>query len=248
MPVKKGKGCVANVMREWKAGTLHSGKGGDVVKDQEQAVAIALSMCGKSKPKGASYEELASKLLAEIKAMPQKSPDQFDLAERPFGRIAKPFMPGRMGIIAPKFGGDCGCGPDCGCKGCRSKYSEGKRQPMAIGYPTPQFDEEGAYGVELDEIMEMLVDRLQVIHGLTSEIERAIMNAAQAGGEMEMERWVQDKITLAADYLSAAANQVMYGNGITVEMEDEEEVEEGENQYGRVYGGGGYPGYAEGKR
>jgi hypothetical protein len=34
---------VAKVMREYKAGGLHSGKGGPVVKDQKQAVAIAMS-------------------------------------------------------------------------------------------------------------------------------------------------------------------------------------------------------------
>lgn len=34
---------VEKVMREYKAGTLHSGKGGKVVKSREQAVAIAMS-------------------------------------------------------------------------------------------------------------------------------------------------------------------------------------------------------------
>ena len=34
---------VAKVMREYKAGGLHSGKGGPVVKSQKQAVAIAMS-------------------------------------------------------------------------------------------------------------------------------------------------------------------------------------------------------------
>ena len=34
---------VAKVMGEYKEGTLHSGKGGPVVKSQKQAVAIALS-------------------------------------------------------------------------------------------------------------------------------------------------------------------------------------------------------------
>jgi len=48
MPVKRGKGCVADVMREWKAGQLRSGVGGKAVEDQKQAVAIALSMCGAS--------------------------------------------------------------------------------------------------------------------------------------------------------------------------------------------------------
>lgn len=39
--MKAGK--VKKIMHEWKAGTLHSGKGGPVVKSQKQAVAIAIS-------------------------------------------------------------------------------------------------------------------------------------------------------------------------------------------------------------
>lgn len=34
---------VGTVMREYKSGTLHSGKGGPVVKSPKQALAIALS-------------------------------------------------------------------------------------------------------------------------------------------------------------------------------------------------------------
>lgn len=43
--MKKSAGMkkVGNVMGEYKAGTLHSGKGGPVVKSRKQAVAIALS-------------------------------------------------------------------------------------------------------------------------------------------------------------------------------------------------------------
>jgi hypothetical protein len=40
---KKKKNKVAKVMHEYKAGTLHSGKGGPVVKSRKQAIAIALS-------------------------------------------------------------------------------------------------------------------------------------------------------------------------------------------------------------
>lgn len=40
---------VEKVMREYKAGTLHSGKGGKVVKSRKQAVAIALSSARKKK-------------------------------------------------------------------------------------------------------------------------------------------------------------------------------------------------------
>lgn len=39
------------VMHEWKTGTLHSGKGGPVVKNQKQAVAIALSEAKKKAKK-----------------------------------------------------------------------------------------------------------------------------------------------------------------------------------------------------
>lgn len=42
---------VAKVMREYKAGGLHSGKGGPVVKSQKQAVAIAMSEAGMAKKK-----------------------------------------------------------------------------------------------------------------------------------------------------------------------------------------------------
>lgn len=47
MPLNKKK--VEKVMREYKAGTLHSGKVGKVVKSRKQAVAIALSAARKKK-------------------------------------------------------------------------------------------------------------------------------------------------------------------------------------------------------
>jgi len=50
---KKGKMAkVSKVMKEFKAGGLHSGKGGKVVKSPKQAIAIALSEAGMSKKKG----------------------------------------------------------------------------------------------------------------------------------------------------------------------------------------------------
>lgn len=43
MKMTKADKKVGKVMGEYKAGTLHSGKGGPVVKSRKQAVAIALS-------------------------------------------------------------------------------------------------------------------------------------------------------------------------------------------------------------
>ena len=40
---KKAQKKVGSVMHEFKAGSLHSGKGGPVVKNRKQAIAIALS-------------------------------------------------------------------------------------------------------------------------------------------------------------------------------------------------------------
>ena len=47
--MKKTQAKISKVMREYKAGTLHSGKGGPVVKNPKQAVAIALSQSRKKK-------------------------------------------------------------------------------------------------------------------------------------------------------------------------------------------------------
>jgi ribosomal protein L21E len=51
MKKTKAEKKISKVMREYKAGELHSGKGGPVVKSQKQAVAIALSQARKAKKK-----------------------------------------------------------------------------------------------------------------------------------------------------------------------------------------------------
>ena len=42
-PISKKQAKVGTVMHEFKTGTLHSGKGGPVVKNPKQAIAIAIS-------------------------------------------------------------------------------------------------------------------------------------------------------------------------------------------------------------
>jgi len=51
MKKTKAEAKISKVYKEFKAGTLHSGKGGPVVKNSKQAVAIALSQAGMSKPR-----------------------------------------------------------------------------------------------------------------------------------------------------------------------------------------------------
>ena len=50
MKMSKGAKKIGKVMSEYKAGSLHSGKGGPVVKSKKQAIAIALSEAGKALP------------------------------------------------------------------------------------------------------------------------------------------------------------------------------------------------------
>ena len=50
MATKKQSAKIGKVMHEYKTGTLHSGKGGKVVKSRDQAIAIAMSEA-KIKPK-----------------------------------------------------------------------------------------------------------------------------------------------------------------------------------------------------
>lgn len=45
----KAQKKVAKVMHEFKGGSLHSGKGGPVVKNRKQAIAIALSEARRAK-------------------------------------------------------------------------------------------------------------------------------------------------------------------------------------------------------
>ena len=98
-------------------------------------------------------------------------------------------------------------------------YSEKAAEVIAEGLFPADFSENEAIG--------MLRNRLRVMHARVSDIEEAIEMAMGAGREVEMDPWMVDKITLAADYLSAVADNALHGDGIKVEVEN--------NEYDRPY-------------
>lgn len=71
MPVNpRSKSCVGDEMRRFKSGELHSGGSGKVVQNKKQALAIALSACGKSKYaenfQSMGYSEETAKTVADM--------------------------------------------------------------------------------------------------------------------------------------------------------------------------------------
>ncbi len=105
--------------------------------------------------------------------------------------------------------GKCGKCPAC----------EQKKSLMVLG-----FSEDAAstlaretYPLDFSEdITPMIMGRLKVIIGRCQDIMQAVQEAHMAAkmtnGEVEMESWMVDKMTLAADYLSAVADGVKYGD------------------------------------
>jgi hypothetical protein len=77
----KAQKKVGTVMREFKAGELHSGKKGPVVKSPKQAIAIALSEAGMSKPKKMAMGGVVSKgqLKSDLVALPVSSKEASDM-------------------------------------------------------------------------------------------------------------------------------------------------------------------------
>ena len=113
-----------------------------------------------------------------------------------------------------------------------SEKEKKKEHLMAIGYSeqSAEIIAEGMFPTDFSEsrTLDMVRNRLRVMHARLSDIEQAIEMAMGAGREVEMEPWMVDKITLSADYISAVADNALHGDGLEVEIEDEE--------YDRPYG------------
>jgi len=97
---------------------------------------------------------------------------------------------------------------------------------MAIGYSerSAEVISESMFPTDFSEnrALDMVRNRLRVMHARLSDIEQAIEMAMGAGREVEMEPWMIDKITLAADYISAVADNALHGDGLEVEIENRE--------------------------
>ena len=112
------------------------------------------------------------------------------------------------------------------------------QQPAALGYPTPNFGPEvmdalnfkkkkkvrGGSVANFSEDVEadMALARIDVMRGRLDELAMKLGPMMELG-EVEMDVWMHDKLTLAADYISAVADAALYGGGLELEMEEEEE-------------------------
>jgi hypothetical protein len=126
---------------------------------------------------------------------------------------------------------------------CMTEKQKKKEHLMAIGYSEQSAEviAEGMFPTENfseGEIISMVRNRIRVMHARLSDIEEAIELAMGAGGEVEMQPWMVDKITLAADYITSVADNALHGDGIEVEIEGEdgEEKEFTLNQLDSLYG------------
>lgn len=105
-----------------------------------------------------------------------------------------------------------------------------------LGYPTPNFGpevnemiknsnskrkEKAATNFSEDVEADMAIGRIDVMRGRLDELATKLGMLAELG-EVEMDIWMHDKLTLAADYISAVADAAMYGGGVEVEPEEEE--------------------------
>ena len=94
---------------------------------------------------------------------------------------------------------------NCQCLECSSN-----KRLVPTGHINPE--------VTNSRIIGMVMNRLKVIQGITKKIlesvEEANQLAEEQGKTLQMEPWMIDKITLAADYLSAVEDNATHGDGL----------------------------------
>ena len=96
-----------------------------------------------------------------------------------------------------------------------------KRIHRGLGIPSRDHSESADYSEDVDA--DMALGRIDVMRGRLDELAMKLGQLMELG-EVEMDLWMHDKLTLAADYISAVADHAMYGGGIEVEPEEEESM------------------------
>ncbi len=114
-----------------------------------------------------------------------------------------------------------GCGGKCGCPKCPDMGNR-KSNMMSLGYSEAAVDAvlfaQRPQDYSENEQLGMIMSRLKVIQGRAAEMQMVLESAMMTGQEVELEQWMVDKLTLAADYISAAADNAKYGDGVELEM------------------------------
>ena len=107
---------------------------------------------------------------------------------------------------------------------------ERKARKGSKDYPKTLDIVDNSEDVEAD----MAIGRIDVMRGRLDELAKKLGMLSELG-EVEMDVWMHDKLTLAADYISAVADAALYGDGIEVEAEEDS----------KMYGEGKRPDYPD---
>ena len=204
MPIKKGKDCFGDVIGEYKRGQLHSGKGGPKVKSDKQAKAIAQSMCYNESCGGACGCEKCPRAQGRKAKFVELGFSEDAAHEWVFGQMAAP-----LGYPTPTFGPEVEEA---------IKNGKSKRKDKAVTN-FGETDVEANMAMLRIDTMRARLDDMAMKLGPMMEL-----------GEVEIDTWMHDKLTLAADYVSAVADAVATGHGVELEIEEEEEKLFGEKK------------------
>jgi hypothetical protein len=249
MPIPKGPNCFGDVMKEHKAGQLHSGKGGPVVKSDKQAKAIASSMCYDEGCGGGCGCKSCPRAQGRKAAVMTMGYSEEAADALVFGQMAAP-----LGYPTPNFGpevneaimnakeGKPGLWANIHAKRKRMKRKGNKERKARKGdknYPdTLDIDKkdkadhatQGIPGIKYgtyDEAKhgessdtEMALARVDVMLGRLSEMKQGLMQMQSMGADIEIDAWMRDKLTLSADYISAVADNALFGGGLEAEYDE----------------------------
>ena len=67
----------------------------------------------------------------------------------------------------------------------------------------------------------MAMAGVDVMLGRLGEMKLALMQMQSMGAEVEIEAWMRDKLTLSADYISAVADNAIFGGGLEAEYAED---------------------------